>query len=199
MAKRIDPMSGMSINDILNIDPARLMQITERKELRQMVSRLASAANKRLKRAEKAGRLSYAVSRTKAEGKFSVAGKSVAELKQEFQRARAFLQDKTTTAKGYKKSTQTVVGKLQELGYKVTESDASRMLNLYTELRAKDSDIRNREERYKYLDELNEIMNDVDMGHDLIASTLDDIEAMLSGIEGGNNGTDGSNSGFFEV
>ena len=198
MPKQIDPMAGMSINDILNLDPSKLMQMTERKELRQMVSRLASAANKRLKRAEKAGRLSYAVSRTKAEGKFSVAGKSVAELKQEYQRAKAFLQDKTTTAKGYKKSAQIVVGKLQELGYQVTEADAGKMLNLYSELRAKDSNIRNREERYKYLDELNEIMNDTDMLHDLIASTLDDIEAMLSGFDGG-GWNDGSNSGFFEI
>lgn len=198
MAKRYDPMSGMSINDILNINPEKLMQITDRKELRQMVSRLASAANKRLKRAEKAGRVSYAVSRTKAEGKFSVAGKSVAELKQEYQRAKMFLQDKTTTAKGYKKSAQTVVGKLQELGYQVTEDEAGKMLKLYTELRAKDSNIRNREERYKYLDELNEIMNDTDMSHDLISSTLDDIESMLSGFDrGGVN--DGSNSGFFEI
>lgn len=199
MPKRKDPMTGKSIEQLLKINPEKLMQMTDRKELRQIVSRLSSAANKRLKRAEKAGRMSYAQSRTKEQGKFSVAGKDVGELKQEYLRVKAYLEDKTTTAKGYKKSADKVVEKLNELGYKVEQKDAAKMLNLYTELRAKDSKISSREERYKYLDTLNELMNEEDMSHDVIAATLDDIEAALSGFDGGGAGSDGSNSGFFEI
>lgn len=81
----------MNIKEIMNITPGQLRKM-DRAKLADTVSILASAANKRLKRAEQAGVKTAATeSVQRSGGKFSVKGKDVTQLVQEAQRATRFL------------------------------------------------------------------------------------------------------------
>lgn len=89
-----------SVKAILDMDLSDLEQLS-RADLAREVSKVASAANKRLARLEKAGVVSpaatYAIQHG---GKFSVAGKDVGELITELNRARGFMEAKTGNLKG---------------------------------------------------------------------------------------------------
>lgn len=93
---------GKSISELQRITPAQWKSLN-RRERSQVVSRLASAANKRLARFEKAGISTPASRGAMKRGKFSVKGKSKTELTTEYKRVKAFLSAETGTAKGYKK------------------------------------------------------------------------------------------------
>lgn len=97
----------------------RQMLSMSRKELAKVVSILASAANKRLKRIETAGLENYSSAYRYIErtgGKFSVAGKNTEELIVEYKRAKGFLSPSRTTStiKGIKASMQENETKVQE-------------------------------------------------------------------------------------
>lgn len=75
------------------------------KDLRKLVVIANSAANKRIKRAEKAGISSGVIDRAKEYGKFSVQGiETRAGLESAFSRVRGFLGAKTSTVSGIKSS-----------------------------------------------------------------------------------------------
>lgn len=79
------------------------VDVTWSKELRKEVSRLASMANKRLKRLEEAGLThSPAYQKWLAEGgqKFGVKGKTINEVQAELARLRNFINAKTSTIRG---------------------------------------------------------------------------------------------------
>lgn len=91
------------ISDILDLPLYKIMSMS-RSDLAKTVSKLASASNKRLVRLQKQNITTPASEYImKHGGKFSVAGKNVAELREEFQRAKGFLESKTATVRGYKK------------------------------------------------------------------------------------------------
>lgn len=72
--------------------------------LRQAVTRLSSAMNKRLDRAAKAGETSPAIEEVmRSGGRFSAKGKTHEELKAEFIRLKNFYQSPTSTRKGWQK------------------------------------------------------------------------------------------------
>lgn len=91
------------ISDILDLPLSTIMSMS-RNDLAKTVSKLASAGNKRLVRLQKQNITTPASEYIlKHGGKFSVAGKNVAELREEFQRAKGFFESKTATVRGYKK------------------------------------------------------------------------------------------------
>ena len=93
---------GKTIEDLLKIDMAALQDYTI-SEQREIVSRLASAANKRLKGLESKGIETPATIKLKMSGgKISVRGKSEEDLFIELYRARQFLRSKTSTRAGWK-------------------------------------------------------------------------------------------------
>lgn len=155
---RNDFVKGQSIESLINMNPEKFLSLTPI-QTRQVVSKLASAANKRLKRSIQSGRTPYIVKRTAEEGKFSVAGKNITQLQQEYNRVRAFLEAKETTAQGYYESARQVSRKLKEIGYKdATIKKTAKAMELYQELAEKDADLIAREERYKYLREINDLI-----------------------------------------
>lgn len=94
----IEQLMGLDIKDI---------QRMNKRELSVVVSTLASAANKRLVRLEKSGvgELSPAYQQVQKRGqKFSAAGKSVNQLRNEYKAVTQFLKRKTSTVKGWKKA-----------------------------------------------------------------------------------------------
>ena len=92
-----------SISDILNTDIEKLVKM-DRRELAKNVSILASAANKRLRRLEKAGETdAFAYSKImERHGDFSVKGKDLNELRKEFIQVKGFLNNVTSTVKGWR-------------------------------------------------------------------------------------------------
>ena len=99
---------SMKVKEILNLSDVQINKMS-RKELAQVTSILASAANKRINRIEKAGVTSPAVANVKAhDGKFSVKGKNTNQLRGEFARARNFMSNVTSTVKGAKSSARQI-------------------------------------------------------------------------------------------
>ena len=100
-------LKGLSIVDLLSIDNDTVNAMTQI-ELSKVVSRMSSVANKRLKRLEAAGykrgsdnsKAPNIISGTK---KFGSKGKSLNQLRNEFSRARDFLEGKTSTVTGMRK------------------------------------------------------------------------------------------------
>ena len=86
-----------SLSQILDLPLEKIMSMS-RRELAQTTSKLASAGNKRLKRFSQRNITTPATEYIKKHGgKFSVAGKNVFELREEFQRVKGFLESETAT------------------------------------------------------------------------------------------------------
>ena len=98
-------VKGLKLDTILNMDWEQLNSLSE-SEMKQITSRLVSASNKRIKRLEQTtmGTSSFAYQKVESRGKkFSVRGKNLNQVKQEFKLAKQFLQYKTSTVSGWKK------------------------------------------------------------------------------------------------
>lgn len=195
---RADFTKGKSLDSLLNMNPERFLKLTPTQK-RQIVGRLASAANKRVKRAVQSGRESWAIKRAQEEGRFSTAGKSVDALTEEYNRVRSFMVNPTTTAKGYDTASKEIAERLEEEGYEVTPEEAGRALALYEELATKDKDTISREERYKYLRELTDIVG-ADTIHD-VRNLFNDLNNAIGNIDGqaGTESNESSLSRFFEI
>lgn len=98
-------VKGLKLDTILNMDWEQLNSLSE-SEMKQITSRLVSASNKRIKRLEQTtmGTSSFAYQTIESRGrKFSVRGKNLNQVKQEFKLAKQFLQYKTSTITGWNK------------------------------------------------------------------------------------------------
>ena len=93
-----------SVAQILNMSSRQISKLSDA-ELRKITVIANSAANKRIKRAEKAGLTSGVIEQAKEYGKFSVKGvENRAQLEAQFTRVRNFLSAKTSTTAGIKRS-----------------------------------------------------------------------------------------------
>lgn len=92
----------MTVNDVMNLDISSIEQMT-RAELAGAVKILADAGNKRIARLEKNATFSPALDSVKRSGgKFSTRGKNEQQLISELQRAKYFMELKSSTVKGAK-------------------------------------------------------------------------------------------------
>lgn len=109
-------VSGKSVNDLVNLSATQIANMN-RTELSHVVSRLSSAANKRLKRFEKAGSSTPATRWVeKTGGKFSVKDKDIQQLRSEYIRVKGFLGSETGTRKGYHNFLQRIKKSFAESG-----------------------------------------------------------------------------------
>lgn len=143
---------GKSIKDIMDISIDEFSHLSKT-ELRQAVSRLADAANKRLKRLEKSGVVSPAYMEAKeADSKFSTRGKSEIELQIEFRRVSNFLQDKTSTIKGSRAYMEEARQNLKDtFGIDINKSDFAELISDYKRIIDESPDFQSRALRYKNL------------------------------------------------
>lgn len=103
-------VNGLSINDIMGMSWDDLNKLDVR-DLKQVTSRLVSAANKRVRRLSKTerGTSSFAYQTVENRGRnFSVRGKDTNAVRQEFSLAKNFLRMKTSTVKGWKEYRESV-------------------------------------------------------------------------------------------
>ena len=130
----------MNIKDILeyNWDDIRKMK---RSELARITSTLSSAANKRIKRFEKADETSPAYAQAMKTGKFSVAGKNVNQLRAEFTRAKQFLESRTSTVRQWKVVQKETVNTLSSMGVNIPKEDVKEVMKLYGKLKSEFPDL----------------------------------------------------------
>ena len=93
-------LTGYSIQDVMGMSYEELDSL-DKKDLATVVSRLTSAANKRVRSLNKRD-LPLSL-KSMEQGKFSVKGKNKQQLLDEFQRASDFLTKKKTLVRNYKK------------------------------------------------------------------------------------------------
>lgn len=142
------------------------------KELRVVVSKLASASNKRLKNFSKLNIESPATANVYSSGgKFSVKGKNTDDLIDEYFRAKRFLKSETGTIKGYYKFLEKVKKGFKKAGLdidaetgknlkgKALHDYLSPLLDAFRKASDLDPMFNEREYKYKVLNKMTEYVN----------------------------------------
>lgn len=168
----------MRSKDILEMSPSDILKMNT-KELRQAVRQLGKTANSRLAYADKIGASSPALTHLKTAGKISTKGKTLNQLRNEFKRAKAFLQSETSTVSGIRAYNAKVIRGLKDAGIgKVSEENYDKFWKAYERLKEKDPAVA--EKRFKYA-VLGNIQTAVDEGK-LLDDIVNDIQGRLSEI-----------------
>ena len=192
-------VSGMSIQDILNMDINTFNKLNT-SDLRKVVGRLVSAGNKRLRSFERAGESSPATRYVaKSGGAFSTKGKELNALRSEYTRAKNFLQSKTGTRKGWKQVKKETIAGLKKHGVEMTDSQFNDVWKAYEDLKELSPEVANRGLKYSVLKDVADMMTDTDKSADEIATALhENLSQIYEEQAGFNNDIDGV-SGFFEI
>lgn len=113
-------LTGVSVKQLTQLTPTEIKGY-DRANLARIVTKLNSAANKRLTRLEQAGYNTPAMRSAKVDNgqRFSVAGKNLKQLRAEYIRVSNFLKSETSTKKGYKKFIKNIKKAFAEKGVKV--------------------------------------------------------------------------------
>ena len=160
-------IKGKSTEELLKINPDNLSAA----DLRQVVSRIASAGNKRLKRLEKSGLSSRAAeSVQESGGKFSVKGKTEDQLKSEFMREKEFFERKTSSITGIKEIQRETVKTLEERGVtSVSKDKISETFALYDKLKERDPSVANKNLKYAVINAIAELPDHMDTEEKILA------------------------------
>lgn len=194
-------VSGLSVNDILNMSETRFNEL-KLKDLKLVVGRLVSAVNKRLRRFEKAG-ISTPATRSleKSGGKLSVRGKSLNELRSEYARARNFMNMETSTRKGYEQVQKKISDTLRDRGYDITPNELDDMFEVYNSLLESDPSISLSKDKYQLMQDIANMPDDLDISEKVLKAKerytelYEKEQQELNGKEVDLYGV----SGFFEV
>lgn len=110
-------VEGKSVNELLRNGSMHLHQYKE-ENLRAIVTRLSSAANKRLRRAEQSGFTDSPAYQEvqRSGGKFSGKGKDLEGLKSEFIRLKQYFGDQTSTQAGWNRVKENATRRAQSAG-----------------------------------------------------------------------------------
>lgn len=118
--KRLPSVKGLSTDEILKMDVYKLGT----KGLRQVLNRLISTANKRIRRLENQEKTSPALaSLHRKRNYFSSKGLNYRQLQSEFKAVKNFLQAETSTITGFKKYRQEITYHLDEFQSEEQESE----------------------------------------------------------------------------
>lgn len=192
-------VSGMTVQDILNMDNATFNKLTE-SEMRKVVGRLVSAGNKRLRSFERAGESSPATRHVeKSGGAFSTKGKDLNALRAEYTRAKNFMQAKTGTRKGWTKTRRETIEGLRKQGVEMSEKQFDKAWKAYEDLKELSPEVANRGLKYSVLKDVADMVTDESKTADEIAVALNENLSQIYEEQARlENGFDGV-SGFFEI
>lgn len=129
-------VSGKTVDQLLALDSAEFQQLSK-SELRQVVQRLASATNKRIKSLESSGYDTPALRQFRDAGsdKASTKGKDLAALRSEYKRIKTFYQGETSTKRGWEKVRDRSVSAAKREGVSLTVDDFDRFWKAYDRLK----------------------------------------------------------------
>jgi hypothetical protein len=113
-------LTGKSVNQLVHLSATQIKGY-DRQNLARIVTKLNSAANKRVTRLEKAGYSTPAMRAAKVDKgqRFSVAGKNLKQLRAEYIRVSGFLKADTSTKKGYKGFLKKIQKSFSDKGVKI--------------------------------------------------------------------------------
>ena len=187
-----------SVKYLQNLTNRQLTNLT-RNELAKVVSKLASAANKRTKRLIQSGVPSPALIGRIERGKvkFSVKGKNVDELKKEYLEVKSYLSSETSTVKGARKVMNTVIDTLKnKKGIEITENQYKDFFKIYERVKEADPYISSQQMKYKVFEAISNKM-DYANPDDVIDSVIDDLENLYE--QSMKESEDYDLSRFFEI
>lgn len=192
-------VSGMSVQDILNIDADTFNKLGV-SDMRKVVGRLVSAGNKRLRSFERAGESSPAVRHVaKSGGAFSTKGKDLNALRSEYTRAKNFLQSRTGTRAGWEKVKKDTTKALKKQGVDVSPEQFEDLWKSYEDLKELDPEVATKKLKYTVLTDISNMLDDSRTDPEEIAvelhSKLDLIYEQRAELENDVGGV----SGFFEL
>ncbi len=187
-----------SISYLQNLSNRQLTNLT-RNELAKVVSKLASAANKRIKRLLQNNVPSPALIGRFERGKihFSVKGKNVDELKKEYLEVKSYLSAETSTVKGARKVMNTVINTLKnEKGIEITEDQYSAFFRIYEAVKERDPYISLQNIKYQVFEAIaNEI--DFSSADDIVKNIIENLEELYK--QSMKESDDYDLSRFFEI
>ena len=192
-------VSGMTVQDILNMDNATFNKLTE-SEMKKVVGRLVSAGNKRLRSFERAGESSPATRHVdRSGGSFSTKGKDLNALRAEYTRAKNFMQAKTGTRKGWTKTKRETIEGLRKQGVEMSEKQFENVWKAYEDLKELSPEVANRGLKYSVLKDVANMVTDENKSADEIATALhENLSQIYEEQARLDHDVDGV-SGFFEI
>lgn len=160
-------VSGLSIDDILNMDIVDFNRLSE-KDLKLVVGRMVSAVNKRLRRFAKKG-ISTPATRAlmKSGGVLSVKGKNANQLRKEYARARNFLNMETSTQKGYKKVQEKITDTLKQRGVDIEPDELDELFEVWNDLIEIDPSISLSKDKYILMQDIANMPDNIDVSQKL--------------------------------
>lgn len=190
-------VSGMSVNDILNMDIDTFNKLGV-SDMRKVVGRLVSAGNKRIRNFSKSGETSPAYRQVmKSGGLFSTKGKDLNALRSEYTRAKNFMQNRTSTKSGWKKVKKETAEQMKKQGVDVTPDELEDVLKIYERLKEIDPSISSRSLKYRVMQEISTMSDKIDFEEKILAmqDRLEEIYEEQAGLEDEFSGV----SDFFEM
>lgn len=169
--------SGLTISDISKMTMGEFESYTPSQQ-REIVSRLASTANKRFSKLEQRGITTPATIRlSQSGGKVSVKGKEGTDLKLEMLRAKNFLKSDTSSISGYKKLQKEIA--LEEGRYNSHEGDSKTIglaFSYYDLLYDRDPSISKIRDKYKIVEYIADEIAEGKTTDDILQNTMSWLE-----------------------
>ena len=158
-------LKGTSVDKLTNLSATQVKQY-DRKNLAKIVTKLASAANKRVKRLEGSGYNTPALRQASKGGHFGSKDKNLKQLRSEYKRVSSFLKSETSTVKGYKSFLSRLSKKFKEKGVKVgsgtineTQDFIDKETRIYDWLKDRNPFIEESIYKYRVMPKLSEYIN----------------------------------------
>ena len=173
-------VKGKSVSDILNMDYDTFIRMSA-KDMRQAVSRLVSAGNKRLRSFERTGETASPAYKKamSSGGAFSTKGKDLNALRAEYKRARQFFGSTTSTVKGWQKTKKEIVKGLKKKGVNISVDTFDNFFRAYADLREISPDASLASLKYDVFKEISEQVKDPSKSPDEIAVEIVDKVASI--------------------
>lgn len=172
----------MTTNEILSMDINAFLKLSY-KELKPLTQKLSSTANLRIKRMVDNEISSPAVAKILTHGGlFTTKGKNLNQLRQEFTRAKSFLESQTSTITGYKKWKRKTISRMKDRNISITEKEFFDFWNIYNQLEERHPDIQEKSFKYKVMTAISKMMQDK---RRTVKSIVRKMEAELDDIETG--------------
>lgn len=190
-------VKGRSTDSLLNMTMREFANLSKT-QLRQVVSRLADTANKRVKRLQSSNVESLAARQVaQSGGKFSTRGKDLDELRAEYLRERDFLKSPTSTVKGAREVEREAVTAIKNIyGDDLRGVNIRELLNDYYNLQDYDEDYQAQKLRYGHLYEQPIEAYSEDEKRDIKRLSRRLIELLNRNLAPGGNSYDGVSQWF---
>jgi hypothetical protein len=173
-------LTGISVKQLAHLSATQIKGY-DRQNLARIVTKLDSAANKRLVRLEKAGYNTPAMRAAKVDKgeRFSVAGKNLKELRASYIRVSNFLKSDTSTKKGYKSFLKKMQKAFADKGVKIggggdkyTQDFIQKETKIFDWLKEKNPIIEESGYKYEALEKISEYVNQDNLSESAIKKRM---------------------------